>query len=226
MTAAGVLTLDVVAFRWSYFSNQSDEIWRRLVEHVYFAALPMVFGLMIAFPLAILAARVPRLYGPLLGATGVLFTIPSLAAFVLLIPFTGLSNATIIIPLTAYTLLILLRNFVEGLRGVPPDVIESAEAMGYRPLRRLFAVELPLALPVMMAGVRIAMVTTIGLVAVSTLLGFGGLGFLMYVDGFQRFRIEPQVAGIGLCVVLAIGADLLLLGLQRLFTPWTRGRAA
>jgi osmoprotectant transport system permease protein len=221
-----VLAPDVLAFRWSYFSSQSDEIWQRLVEHLYFTALPMLYGLLIAFPLAVLAARVPRLYGPLLGVTGVLFTIPSLAAFVLLIPFTGLSNATIIIPLTAYTLLILLRNFVEGLRGVPPDVVESAEAMGYRPLRRLLAVELPLALPVMMAGVRIAMVTTIGLVSVSTLVGFGGLGFLMYNDGFQRLRIEPQVAGIVLSVVLAVGADLILLGVQRAMTPWNRGRAA
>ena len=216
----------VLAFNWSYFTSQSDEIWRRLLEHVYFTALPMLYGLLIAFPLAILAARIPRLYGPLLGVTGVLFTIPSLAAFVLLIPFTGLGNATLVIPLTAYTLLILLRNFVEGLRGVPPDVIESAEAMGYRPLRRLFAVEVPLALPVMMAGVRIAMVSTIGLVAVGALLGFGGLGFLMYNDGFQRLRIEPQVAGIVLSVVLAVGADLALLAAQRAVTPWARGRTA
>src|SRR5699024_2328474 len=120
----------------------------------------LFFGLLIAFPLGVTATRWPRLYGPSLLATGILFTIPSLALFILLIPLTGLSVATSLIGLTIYTLLILFRNIVEGLRAVPADVRESARALGYSPMRQLFTVELPVALPVIVAGLRIAAVTT------------------------------------------------------------------
>jgi osmoprotectant transport system permease protein len=185
----------------------------------------MLFGLLLAFPLALAAIRWPRLYGPILGFTGILFTIPSLALFILLIPITGLSTRTALIGLTIYTLLILVRNMVEGLRGVDRDVREAATAMGYTPARQLFQVELPLALPVIMAGVRIATVTTIGLVTVTALIGRGGLGRL-FVDGFTLNFSTPIYVGIVLSALLAFAADLALVGVQRLLTPWARSRGS
>ncbi len=207
--------------RWSWIGDHVDDISRRFNEHLFLTLVPVAAGFAIAFPLSLAAVRWPRLYGPLLSVTGVIFTIPSLALFVLMIPFTGLSRLTAIIPLTIYTLLILVRNTVEGLRGVPRDVREAAEAMGYRPARRLFRVELPLALPVIMAGLRIATVTTIGLVTITALIGRGGLGQL-FIDGFTRRFSTPLVVGLVLSVAFAVTADLLLLGVQRALTPWAR----
>jgi osmoprotectant transport system permease protein len=155
----------------------------------------------------------------------VLFTIPSLALFILLIPFTGLKIWTALIGLTMYTLLILVRNMVEGLRGVDRDVREAAQAMGYTPARQLFQVELPLALPVIMAGVRIATVTTIGLVTVTALIGWGGLGKL-FLDGFTLDFSTPLIVGIVLSALLAFAADLLLVGVQWGLTPWARSRGS
>jgi osmoprotectant transport system permease protein len=152
-----------------------------------------------------------------------LFTIPSLALFILLIPFTGLSTSTSLIGLTMYTLLILIRNIVEGLRGVDRDVREAAEAMGYTRARQLLQVELPLALPVIIAGIRIATVTTIGLVTVTALIGQGGLGQL-FIDGFTLNFATPIVVGIVLSALLAFTADLALVGLQHQLTPWARSR--
>ncbi len=208
--------------RWDWIADHTDDIVARLVQHLQLTAIPLVLGFAIAFPLALLALRYPRLYGPLLGFSGALFTIPSIALFVLLIPFTGLSVTTAVIPLTLYTLLILIRNTVEGLRGIPPDVRDAAEAMGYTPLRRLLTVELPLALPVIIAGLRIATVSTIGLVTITALIGQGGLGQL-FIDGFLRRFATPLMVGLVLSVVLAVTADLLLLALQRALTPWERG---
>jgi osmoprotectant transport system permease protein len=173
--------------------------------------------------MSLAAIRWPRLYAPILGFTGVLFTIPSLALFILLIPFTGLSISTSLIGLTMYTLLILVRNIVEGLRGVDHDVREAAQAMGYTRARQLLQVELPLALPVIMAGIRIATVTTIGLVTITALIGQGGLGRL-FVDGFTLDFSTPIIVGIILSALLAFAADLALVGLQRQLTPWARSR--
>ena len=152
-----------------------------------------------------------------------LYTIPSIALFVFLIPWTGLSRTTAIIPLVAYTLLILIRNIIAGLDGVPGDVREAAQGMGYRRLRQLFSVELPLALPAIVAGIRIATVTTIGLITVTALIGQGGLGQFM-LDGFQRDFRTPLTVGIVLSVALAVIADLLLVGAQRLVSPWQRAQ--
>jgi osmoprotectant transport system permease protein len=209
----------VIDFDW--IARNLDTIAGFLTEHVVLTVVPLVAGMAIAFPLALLALRKPRLYGPLLAVTGVMFTIPSLALFVLLIPFTGLARTTSYIGLTIYTLLILLRNTVEGLRGVPRDVREAAEAMGYSRLRQLLTVEFPLALPVIVAGLRIAAVTTIGLVAVTALIGQGGFGQLMLL-GVNRFFPTPIIVGIVGSVVLAVIADVGLLGVQRLASPWTR----
>ena len=210
--------------QWDWVARHGGEIGAQLGQHVLLTGLALGFGLLIAFPLALAAVRWPRFYGPSLGLTGILFTVPSLALFILLIPFTGLSIATSLIGLTIYTLLILFRNIVEGLRGVPADVSEAAKALGYSRGRRLVQVELPIALPVIMAGVRIAAVTTIGMVTVTALIGQGGLGQL-FITGFTLHFTTPLLVGFVLSIGLAVGVDLLLAGLLWWLTPWQRGRA-
>jgi osmoprotectant transport system permease protein len=218
-----VLAAELV--RWSWIGDHTDDIRDALVQHLELTGLAVLFGSLLAFPLALAAVRWPRLYAPILGFSGVLFTIPSLALFILLIPFTGLRIWTALIGLTMYTLLILVRNMVEGLRGVDPDVREAAEAMGYTRARQLFQVELPLALPVIVAGLRIATVTTIGLVTVTALIGWGGLGQL-FILGFTLDFSTPLVVGIVLSALLAFAADLLLVGAQQGLTPWARSRGS
>jgi osmoprotectant transport system permease protein len=210
--------------RWDWIGSNLDAVWDRLLEHLLLTAVPVTVGFVIAFPLSLLALRYPRFYGPLLAVSGVLFTIPSLALFVLMIPFTGLSRATAIVPLTIYTLLILIRNTVEGLRSVPRDVREAAEAMGYTRARQLLTVEVPLALPVVIAGMRIATVSTIGLVTITAAIGQGGLGRFI-LDALSRQFATALFVGLILTVVLAIVADLLLLAAQRRLTPWQREAA-
>jgi osmoprotectant transport system permease protein len=206
---------------WPWVSDHLSEIQDRLTQHIQLTLLSVGFGLLIAFPLALLSVRYRRVYGPVLGVTGILYTIPSLALFALLLPVTGLSAATAVIPLTAYTLLILIRNMVIGLDGVPPEVRDAAEGMGYSPTGRLLRVELPLALPAIFAGIRIATVTTIGLVTVTALIGQGGLGQLL-LDGLNRDFRTPLTVGIVLSLALAVVADLLLVGLLRATTRWQR----
>jgi osmoprotectant transport system permease protein len=206
---------------WPWVTDHLDDIWMRLSQHVTLTFLAVAYGLVIAFPLALLAVQWRRLYPPIIAVTGVLYTIPSLALFVILIPWTGLSRTTALVPLVAYTLLILIRNIVAGLRAVPPEVQEAAQGMGYRPLRQLFVVDLPLALPAIVAGIRIATVTTIGLITITALIGQGGLGQFM-IDGFQRDFRTPLTVGVVLSVALAVAADLILVGTQRLLSPWAR----
>jgi osmoprotectant transport system permease protein len=206
---------------WPWVQDHTDEIKQRLVEHVELTVLAVLFGLVIALPLALLSVRYRRLYGPVIAITGVLYTIPSLALFAILLPVTGLSRATALIPLTAYTLLILVRNIVTGIDGVPADVKDAAVGMGYSRSRQILRVELPLALPAIIVGIRIATVTTIGLVAITALIGQGGLGALM-LDGLQREFRTPLTVGIVLSLALAVVADVLLVVAQRLSTPWAR----
>jgi osmoprotectant transport system permease protein len=207
---------------WPWVSDHLDEIRSRLGEHVELTLLAVGFGLLIALPLALLSVRFRRAYGPTIAVTGVLYTIPSLALFALLLPITGLSRLTAVIPLTAYTLLILIRNIVTGLDAVPPEVKEAADGMGYTRARRMLRVELPLALPAIVTGIRIALVTTIGLVTVAALIGQGGLGALM-LDGLNRDFRTPLTVGIVLSLGFAVVADLLLVLLLRVATPWRRG---
>jgi osmoprotectant transport system permease protein len=208
-------------FDWAWVVDNLGEIWADLAEHIVLTVVPVGLGFIMAFPMALASIRWPRLYSPLLGVAGILFSIPTLALFVVMIPFTGLSKATAIIPLTLYTLLILLRNTVEGLKGVPTHVREAAEAMGYTRTRQLFRIELPLAVPVIVAGLRIATVNTIAYVAITALIGQGGLGNL-FMDGFLRQFPTPLIVGLVLSVTLAVAADLGLLGVQRVLTPWQR----
>jgi osmoprotectant transport system permease protein len=182
-------------------------------------------GLAIALVLAVATRAWRPLTSPLLGLCGALYAVPSLALFALLVPLTGFTTTTAEIGLVGYTLLILLRNLIVGLEAVPDDIVDAARGMGYGPARLLLRVQLPLALPALFAGVRIAAVTTIGLVTVASLIGQGGLGYFL-IDGFQRdFRTE-ELLGAGLAVVLAITADVLLAGAQRAVTPWMAVRQA
>ncbi|MBO0701771.1 MAG: ABC transporter permease [Candidatus Dormibacteraeota bacterium] len=192
-----------------------------LVQHIELTLLAVGVGFAIAIPAGFVAWRVPALRGLLLGIAGVLYTIPSLALFALLVPFTGLTTLTAEIGLVAYTLLALMRNVVVGLDGVSPAVRDAAVGMGYRPLRRFLSVDLPLALPVIIAGVRIATVTTIGLVTVTALIGEGGLGQMLTLGLINEFKTEIWVAGV-LCVALAVLADVGLAQVQRVLTPWSR----
>jgi osmoprotectant transport system permease protein len=209
-------------FDWEWASTHLDLFARQLGQHVSLTLLAVAIGLLIAFPISIYVHRHRRLYGPVTAVAGVLYSIPSLALFALLLPFTGLGTDTAEIGLVSYTLLILIRNTVVGLDGVPPDVKETARGMGYDDRQLLWRVEIPLALPVIAAGVRLATVTTIGLVTVTAFIGKGGLGFLM-LAGFRN--LFPEVAvlvGLVLSVALAVLAEGLLLGGQRVLTPWSR----
>jgi osmoprotectant transport system permease protein len=209
---------------WDWIGRNTDLIWSSLREHVILAAGAVGLGLLISIPVGIAAARWRWLYAPVLAVTGVLYTIPALAAFALLLPLTGLSRTTALIPLTTYTLLILVRNVVEGLDGVPGDIKDAADGMGYSRTRRLLRIELPLAVPAIMAGVRIATVTVIGLAAVAGLLAIPSLGNLIYIGQNRPIRTAITV-GIVLSVALAVTADLILSLIQRLLTPWARVRA-
>lgn len=209
---------------WDWIGRNLGLIGDRLAEHVWLTVLAVAIGFLISFPLGVAAHRNRRLYGPVTFVTGVLYTIPSLALFVLLFPLTGFSTLTVEIALVSYTLLILIRNIVAGLDQVPEDAKEAARGMGYTERQLLWRVELPLALPVIVAGVRIAAVTTIGLVTVAALLGKGGLGSLM-LQGFRRALPRTAVlVGLVLSVALAVAADGLLLLFQRWRMPWARGR--
>jgi osmoprotectant transport system permease protein len=212
---------------WEWLANprNTDRIRDAFMQHLELTVLAVVIGFVIAAPLAIAAVRWRPLYKPLLTFTGVLFTIPSLALFVLLLAFlnTGLGRTTSLIGLVIYTLLILFRNTAVGLDGVDPEVREAAEAMGHTRTQQLLRVELPVALPVIIAGIRIATVTTIGLVTITALIGQGGLGQL-FLMGFQRRNATALLVGFLLSVILAVVADLGLVGAQRLATPWSRER--
>ncbi len=209
--------------RWSWVSTHGDEIWAALRQHVELTVIAVGIGFAIALPLSVLSFRVRRFYGPVLGLTGVLYTIPSLALFGFLIPITGLSRTTASIALVGYTLLILVRNIVAGLEAVPVEARDAAEGMGFSRGAQLWRVELPLAVPAIVAGIRIATVTTIGLVTVTALIGQGGLGALI-LDGFYRQFRTPEVVGTVLSIALAIVADVGLIGVERLLTPWAERR--
>ena len=210
--------------RWDWVSRHLHQLSAALRQHVELTVIAVGVGLLIAAPLALLVRRWRWLQAPVLSFSGILYTIPSLALLALLVPLTGLTRTTAEIALVGYTLLILIRNIVAGLDGVPADVREAAEGMGYNRTTQLVRVELPLALPVIIAGVRTAVVTTIGLVTVTALIGQGGLGQLI-LDGLYRdFRTEVVVGSV-LSIALATVADLSLVGIQRLATPWSRARA-
>ncbi|MGH2408097.1 MAG: ABC transporter permease [Candidatus Limnocylindrales bacterium] len=206
---------------WAWIGGHLDDIAAATGQHVELTAIAVLGGLAISVVLALLIHRDRRAYAPVTAVAGLIYTIPSLALFALLVPITGLSILTAEIGLIGYTLLILVRNIVAGLDAVPPEAREAATAMGYSVTGRLLRVEIPLALPVIVAGLRVATVTTIGLVMVTELIGEGGLGRLM-LRGFVLQNYTAVYVGTALSIALAILADAGFIGLLRAATPWRR----
>ena len=205
-----------------WIADNLDRYWTPLVEHVVLTVCSVAIGSAIAFGLAILAHRRRWLVGPITQVTGILYTIPSVALFFLLLPLTGRGFLTALIALTSYTLLIIFRNVIDGLDNVPEEARDAGRGMGLTERQLLWGVELPLALPEIMAGLRIATTTTVGLAALVFLAGAGGLGDAIF--DAVTFRSNVVVAG-GLAVLLALVLDLAVLGVQRLLTPWMRAEA-
>jgi len=210
---------------WGWIADHTDDMVTRILNHLIFTGIAVGLGFAISLVLALVIVRYRWTYGPVTWVAGVLYTIPSLALFGLLIPITGFTVTTAEIALVSYTLLILIRNTVAGLDGVPSDVRDAAVGMGFSPTQVMLKVDLPLALPVIMAGLRVATVTTIGLVTVTALIGMDNLGTFI-TDGLQRLFVTPILVGAVLSIALAVAADLLLLGAQRLIAPWTRAARA
>lgn len=209
---------------WGWLADRWALVGEKFVEHATLTVLSVGIGFLIAFPIGVYAYRHHSVYAPITLVTGLLYTIPSLAAFALLIPFTGLSLLTVLIPLVSYTLLILIRNTVAGFNSVPADSKEAALGMGFSRRELLWRVEVPLATPVILTGVRIATVTIIGLVTVAALVGRGGFGYFILL-GFDQFRSEALLAGSILSVVFAVVMDALLVLAERAASPWSRRKA-
>ena len=209
----------------SYWQDRSSDLIDATQEHLQITVVSVLLGLVIALPMAVIARRFARLKAGILGLSTALYTIPSLALFPLLVVFTGITMTTVIIGLALYSLTILVRNTLTGLEAVPDDVRESATGLGYGSTRLLLKIEFPLALPVIMAGLRVATVSTVALTTVGAIVSYGGLGELL-LDGVNNdFKAEIFAASV-LCVALAFTLDVLLLALQWLMTPWTRARGA
>ncbi|WP_341230846.1 ABC transporter permease [Nocardioides salarius] len=206
---------------WDYVVDYRPEIVEATTQHIAITIASVLFGLALSFPLALLARRLPRLESTVLGVSTGLYTVPSLALFPLLVPFTGLSATTVVIGLGLYALTVLVRAILEGLRAVPEDVRESARGLGYGDGRLLLRVELPLAVPVVMAGLRVATVSTVALTTVGSLVAYGGLGNLIAEGVQSNFRAQLLTAAV-LCVVLAVLLDVVIVLAQRVLTPWTR----
>lgn len=211
-------------FTWQFASQRSSDILAATGQHVILTVIAVGIGLAIALPLALLGHRHRLLRTPILGVAGALYAFPSLALFVALVPATGLSRLTVEIGLVSYTQLVLIRNIVAGLDDVPEEVVEAARGMGYGAAQLLWRVQLPLAVPAIVAGLRVATVTTIALVTVGAVVGHGGLGDFI-LEGFTNFYHAEVMTATLACIVLALLADVLFVGLQWLVTPWRRGRA-
>ena len=209
---------------WAWLGDHVGAIVDRTWQHVWLTSIALVVGFALSFLLALWSVRRPRVYFVVSGLAGIFYTIPSYAMFAAFVAITGLSIFTAEIPLILYTFVIFIRNMVVGLQGVPADVSEAADAMGLTPRQRLVRVEIPLAIPLVIAGLRLASVSTIGLVTITSILGdsFGGLGFFIRERPF--FATEVLVGAIG-SIVLALGADAIFGVLQRRLTPWASAAA-
>jgi osmoprotectant transport system permease protein len=206
-----------------WIADNFDRYVDPLFEHLYLSTVSLAIGFAVSFGLALLAHRRRWLVGPITQVTGILYTVPSLAAFFLLLPITGRGKTTAIIALVAYTLLIIFRNVMTGLDNVPEETKDAGRGMGLTDRQLLWRVELPLAVPEVLAGLRIAATTTVGLATLAFFAGAGGLGAQIFAD--INFKSNVVAAG-GLAVLLAAALDGLILLVQRAVTPWTRARAA
>jgi osmoprotectant transport system permease protein len=204
-----------------YLRDRQDQIVEATTTHLQITVAAVLLGLVIAFPLALLARRLPRLESTVLGLSTFVYTIPSLALLPLLVPVTGLTKTTVVIGLGLYCLTVLVRAFLDGLRSVPDEVRESATGLGYGSTRLLLKVELPLALPVVMAGLRVATVSTVALTTIGTVVSEGGLGTLIASGKNTEFNAELMTGAV-LCVLLALLLDVAIVLAQRLLTPWNR----
>jgi len=207
----------------AYLQDRRQELVDATVQHLWITFVAVALGVALAFPLALLARRYARLRSTVVGVSTGLYTIPSLALFPLMVPFTGITATTVVIGLALYALTILVRSVLDGLASVPDDVRESATGLGYSASGRLFRIELPLAIPVIMGGLRVATVSTVALTTVGTLVAHGGLGNLIADGVLTNFRAELLAACV-LCVMIAVALDVLLVLAQRALTPWSRGR--
>lgn len=205
-----------------YLRDRGDQLRDAAVEHLAITGAALVLAVLLAFPLGLLARRSPRLEAAVLGLSTSLYAVPSLALLPLLVPFTGLSATTVVIGLALYSLTILVRAVLDGLRSVPAETREAAVGLGYAPARLLLRVELPLALPVMLAGLRVAAVSTVALTTVGTVVSWGGLGDLISSGVSTDFKAQLLAAAV-LCVLIALALDALVVLAQRALTPWTRG---
>jgi osmoprotectant transport system permease protein len=204
---------------WSWIAANGAQIWQLTKQNMILGIIPPLIGLAISLPLGIIAARWRWFYPPTLTVVNVIYAIPALALFIALIPALGLTDTNVIVALTLFSLCVIVPNVVAGLRGVPPSVRQAATAMGYGALRRLITVELPVAVPVIMGGLRVAMVSSISLASVGQLIGVSSLGYL-FIDGLQRSFPTEIYVGIVLIIILAVACDLVLVGIRRLLTPW------
>jgi len=206
---------------WAWIADHLDDLVGRTAQHLYLTAIAVAVGFAISFALAVLSIRRRRAYGPILAVSGVMFTIPSLALFPSFVPVTGLTDLTAVIPLVLYSLVIFVRNIVTGLDGVPRDVLEAADGTGFDRAGRFWRVEVPLAVPLVIAGIRLATISTIGLVTITALLGdrFGGLGFFIFEGLRHSFATEIFFGGLA-SILLAVAVDMVLVRVQRRLTPW------
>lgn len=207
-----------------YYTDRADVLTQALVQHVLIVLASVLLGVLLAFPLALLARRYRRFEGLVVGTTTAIYTIPSLALFSLLVPLTGLGVETVVIGLGLYSLTILVRGVLDGLHAVPEEVVESALGMGYAPRRMLYRVELPMALPTIMAALRVATVSAVALTTVGAILDYGGLGDLLIDGKTTNFKAQVLATSV-LCVLLAVALDLLIVLADRALTPWTRRSA-
>ena len=205
---------------WEWIGRNMGEIVDRTWEHLTLTAISVGLGLIVSLGLSVVALRWRWSYSPITWVTGLLYTIPSLALFALLVPIVGLNATNAVIALTSYTLLIIIRNLVAGIDGVPQPVLEAADGMGYTRRSRFWRMEVPLAMPVIIAGLRIATVTTVGLVTVTAVLGLGGYGYFI-LRGLNTFFWTQILVGVTLSVVLATILDIGFVWLQRVLSPWS-----
>jgi osmoprotectant transport system permease protein len=206
---------------WSWIPSNGSLIWQLTRENAYLGVVPALIGLGISLPVGIVAARWRWFYPPVLTVINVIYAVPSLALFIALIPAFGLTDTTVVIALTVFSLCVIVPNVVAGLRAVPDPVRQAATAMGYGPLRRLVTVELPLAAPVIIGGLRVGVVSSISLASVGQLIGVSSLGYL-FIDGLQRSFPTEIYVGIVLVIALALACDLILVAARWALTPWAR----
>lgn len=211
-------------FSWDYVTSHLPQLASAGKEHILLTLTSVLLAIVIAIPLAVLVRRYPSLEGPVLGFSGVLYTIPSLALISVLWPVFGLSPWTVVVALAIYALLVVLRNTVVGLKGVPPDAVDAARGLGFSKTRILYKVEFPLAMPTIIAGIRVATVTTVGLVTIGALVGYGGFGSLIYSGFLQNFWHAQIMTATLACVLLAIVLEVGLQFAERALTPWARSR--